>query len=125
MRYFINILLWVIGFQVYGQEFINSKDFNKIINSNQPFVIEFYAEFNDKNKWIQLGELKQCGVYRSCIVKNEDLADKFDIRVLPTIIIFNNRNEVVRWEGNLMFQIKLNKKEVQTKIDSIIIEKFR
>ena len=75
MRYFINILLWVIGFQVYGQDFINSKDFNKIINSNQPFVIEFWAEFNDKNKWEQLGELKQCGVYRSCIVKNEDLAD--------------------------------------------------
>jgi thiol-disulfide isomerase/thioredoxin len=124
MRYLI-ILLWVTVVQIYGQDFINSKDFNKIVNSNQPIVIEFWAEFNDKNKWSYLGELKKCGVYRSCIVVNKDLADEFGIKVLPTIILFNNRKEVSRWEGNLMFQLSITKKTVQSKIDSIIINQFK
>jgi hypothetical protein len=125
MRYLINILLWVFCIPCYSQDFIYSKDFNKINNSNQPFVIEFWAEFNDKNKWEKLGELKKCGIYRSCIIANKKLADEFGIKVLPTIILFNNRKEVCRWEGNLMFELSLSKKDVQTKIDSIILDKFK
>lgn len=125
MRYLINTLLLVLCGQLYGQDFIYSKDFNKINSLNKPFVIEFWAEFNDKNKWMELSNIKQCGVYRTCIVANKDLADKYNVKVLPTIIVFNNREEVCRWEGNLMFELNLNKKEVQTIIDSIIIDKYR
>ena len=125
MKFLLNILLWVLCVQVYGQTFIDSKEFNKIKNSNQPFVVEFWAKFNDSNKWEELKVLNKCGVYRVCMIANKDLADEYNIKVLPTIIVFNNRKEIFRWKGNLLFEINLNPHDVQTKIDSLIMEKFR
>ena len=58
------------------------------------------------------------------IDKEKDLKEKYNIKVLPTIIVFNNAKEVCRFKGNLLFQLTTKKKEVQTKIDSIIINKF-
>jgi len=59
------------------------------------------------------------------MIANKDLADEYNIKVLPTIIVFNNRKEIFRWKGNLLFEINLNPHDVQTKIDSLIMEKFR
>ena len=131
-KLFFFILIFFVTTTIHAQDWVTDNNFDKVISGQSGFgdsediiVIEFWAEFNDKNKWMELSNIKQCGVYRTCIVANKDLADKYNVKVLPTIIVFNNREEVCRWEGNLMFELNLNKKEVQTIIDSIIIDKYR
>ena len=49
----------------------------------------------------------------------------YKIKVLPTIIVFNKTEEIKRFKGNLMFQLDVEKQEIQAVIDSIIISKFR
>jgi thioredoxin-like negative regulator of GroEL len=64
-------------------------------------------------------------VYRICIEDYPDLAESYKIKVLPTIIVFNKKEEIKRFKGNLMFQLNVKKQEIQAVIDSVIISKFR
>ena len=125
MKYLFYILLWVIPYQCLSQEFINKAQFNEVQRSNEPLVIEFWAKWNDRNKCQFLSNLKDCRKYRVCIIDNPDLAESFNIKVLPTIIVINNNEEIKRFKGNLMFQLDVEKKEIQAVVDSIIISKFR
>jgi thioredoxin-like negative regulator of GroEL len=93
--------------------------------SNVPIVIEFWADWNDSNKCHFLSSLKDCRTYRICIKDNPGLAESYKIKVLPTIIVFNKTEEIKRFKGNLMFQLDVEKKEIQAVIDSITISKFR
>ena len=43
-------ILFLNSYQLYSQDFINAKIFDKKI-SNDIVVIEFWAEWNDKNKF--------------------------------------------------------------------------
>jgi hypothetical protein len=107
-----------------AQSFINEKDFDNYIKKNDVFVIEFWAEWNKDNQCNFLNDLKDCNANRVCIISNEKLKDRFQIDVLPTLLIIYNQKEVCRFKGNLLFQLTTKKSEVQTKIDSIIISKF-
>jgi len=64
-------------------------------------------------------------VYRICIEENPDLAESYKIKVLPTIIVFNKTEEIKRYKGNLLFKLDVEKKEIQSVVDSLIISKFR
>ena len=125
MRYFIYILLWVIPYQCLSQSLITTTQLKDAQQSNVPIVIEFWADWNDSNKCHFLGNLKDCRTYRICIEDNPDLAESYKIKVLPTIIVFNKTEEIKRFKGNLMFQLDVEKKEIQAVIDSITISKFR
>ena len=117
--------MWAMSLRIYSQEHINAKQLNKAQSYSEPLVIEFWAEWNDQNKCHFLSSLNDCRVYRVCITDNPDLAESFDVKVLPTIIVFNKREEICRWKGNLLFELNVNKAEIQAKIDSIIINKFK
>tara|TARA_A100001391_G_scaffold149762_1_gene107245 strand:+ start:2992 stop:3276 length:285 start_codon:yes stop_codon:yes gene_type:complete len=93
--------------------------------STEPIVVEFWADWNDSNKCHFLSNLKDCRKYRISIEDNPDLAESYKIKVLPTIIVFNKTEEIKRFKGNLMFQLDVEKHEIQAVIDSIIISKFR
>jgi thioredoxin-like negative regulator of GroEL len=115
MRFLKYILLLLAGGYCFGQE---------IGKSNGILVVEFYADWNKHNSCKYLNELKECKTLIIDIDKQKDLQEKYNIEVLPTLIVFNNSQEVCRFTGNLLFQLNVKKKEVQAKIDSIIISKF-
>ena len=46
------------------------------------------------------------------------------IVVVPTIIIFNNGEEVKRFQANIMMQLEATQDEVQEAIDEIIMSSF-
>ena len=121
---FLKYILVLLAIQLQAQNFINEKGFDNHIKKNDVFVIEFWAEWNDKNSCNFLKDLKQCITNRVCIVENKKLKERFKVDVLPTLILIHKGQEVCRFNGNLLFQLTTKKNEVQTKIDSIVISKF-
>jgi|TARA_R100001594_G_scaffold137806_1_gene181053 thiol-disulfide isomerase/thioredoxin len=116
--------LFLNSISLYSQDFINARNFDKKI-SNDIVVIEFWAEWNDKNKFEDLGRLSECQKYRVDINENESLKDKYDIMALPTIIVFNDGKQEKRFNANIAFELNATKKDIQNIIDDLILQKFR
>ena len=125
MRYLLYILLLVGGSFATSQDLMTEKEFNSAIKKNGVVVIEFWAEWNAKNECEFLKDLEGCNTGKVSIESSTTLADKYEIKVLPTIVIINNSEEVCRFKGNLLFKLDVKKKEIQAIVDSIIISKFQ
>ena len=85
-------------------------------------VVEFNAGWNEGNSVDYLDNLTDCGIKRISIDKG-DWAKKYNIVVVPTIIIFNGE-EVERFQADLSFAIKATKEDVQDVVDEILMEDF-
>ena len=86
-------------------------------------VVEFNAPFSG-NKCEYLGKLSDCKTLKIDISKNTKAQGKYKIAVVPTLIIFKDGEEVARFQANIMMQLEATKKEVQEKIDEILMEDF-
>ena len=86
-------------------------------------VVEFNASWNSANDVAWLHKLTDVGTKRILIDKGSWQKD-FSIVVTPTIIIFVNGKEEKRYKANIMMVIEETQKDVQGKIDEIIMEDF-
>ena len=86
-------------------------------------VVEFNAPFSG-TKCEYLGKLSDCETVKIDISKNAKAQGKYKIVVVPTLIIFKDGEEVARFQANIMMQLEATKKEVQEKIDEILMEDF-
>jgi hypothetical protein len=114
--YLLILLFMLVSSQAYGQNPCGSDD--------ELCVIQFNAGFNETNKVAWLGELSECSKSFIDIGVNTKAAGKYKIVVIPTILIFNGDEEVGRFQANIMMQMEATRKEVQNKIDEIIMEAF-
>ena len=87
-------------------------------------VVQYNAGFNDANKVAWVEELNECSTKFIDIQKDATAAGKYKIVVVPTIIIYNDGEEVARFQANIMMKMEATKKEVQNKIDEIVMESF-
>ena len=87
-------------------------------------VVQFNAGFNEANKVTWVGELSDCSTKFIDIQTNAAAAGKYKIVVVPTILIFSGGEEVARYQANIMMQMETKQKEIQGKIDEIIMEAF-
>jgi len=87
-------------------------------------VVQFNAGFNEGNKVAWVSELNECETFFIDIQKNTKAAGKYKIVVIPTILIFNGEEEVGRFQANIMMQMEAKKKDIQGKIDEIIMDAF-
>ena len=87
-------------------------------------VVQYNAGFNEANKVAWVEELNECSTKFIDIQKDATAAGKYKIVVVPTIIIYNDGEEVARFQANIMMKMEATKKEVQNKIDEIIMESF-
>ena len=89
----------------------------------QVSVIHFNSEWNADNNF-DITVLKDCDVDSIVICHNPELQEKHKIKSVPTFIIFDEDNEVTRFEANIMMQLEATKKEIQKEIDKIYLAKF-
>ena len=94
------------------------------IVSAQVEVIHFNAGWNSSNdvKWVD--ELNDCEIKYIDIAENTKAQNKYEITVVPTIIILDDGEEDERYEADISFSMKATKEEVQEYIDELIINKF-
>ena len=88
-------------------------------------VKHFNAGWNSANDVSWFMDLEDCKTKGTTdIAKNPDIAKEHKIAVVPTIIIFKDGEEVARFQANIMMKMETTQKEVQNKIDEIIMESF-
>tara|TARA_R100000808_G_C2096249_1_gene114868 strand:- start:339 stop:674 length:336 start_codon:yes stop_codon:yes gene_type:complete len=89
----------------------------------QVSVIHFNSDWNSDNNF-DISVLKDCKKTDVVICHNLDMKDKHKIKSVPTIIVFDEQQEVIRFEGNILMQLDITKKDIQKEIDSIYLTKF-
>ena len=87
-------------------------------------VVQFNAGFNETNKVTWVNELNECETKFIDIQKDNKAASKYKIVVVPTIVIYSGGEEAARFQANIMMTTEATKKEVQNKIDEVIMDAF-
>ena len=101
---------------------LNSSAFGQNICEEDICVVEFNAGWNESNSFEDLEKLTDCGIKRISIDKG-DWAKKYNIIVVPTIIVFNGE-EVERFQADLSFAMKATKEDIQDIVDEILLEDY-
>ena len=86
---------------------LNSENFEKeVLNSNEPVLVDFYADWCGPCKMMLpiieelANELQGKGkVGKINVDENQDLALKYDVMSIPTLIIFKDGKEIKRFVG--------------------------
>jgi thioredoxin-like negative regulator of GroEL len=126
MKY-LNLILLLLCFNVYGQEWIDDSNFDNKINEKSafgddqtlPVIVEFWAEFNDGNKFEEWNKLKDVVYYRTDISLCPKAKKKYKVRMVPTLIIFKEgiKEEMFKAGLDLMLPADLN--EIQEAINEV------
>jgi hypothetical protein len=87
-------------------------------------VVEFNASFNAANSVDWIDDLSDCKGRRVDIASEPDLQKEHKIVVVPTVIVFNDGEEVERFQANIMMQLEATQDDVQDAIDEIIMSDF-
>ena len=87
-------------------------------------VVEFNASFNAVNSVDWIDELSDCKGRRVDIAAEPALQKEHKIVVVPTVIVFNDGEEVERFPANIMMQLEATQDEVQEAVDEIIMSDF-
>ena len=126
MKY-LNIILLLISFNINAQEWITDDNFESKINEKQafgdnqskPVIVEFYAKFNDANKFDQWQELTDVIYYRADIATCPAAKKKYKVRMAPTLIIFKEGIKEKVWKAGLDLELPTNLEEIQETINEI------
>jgi len=126
MKY-LNLILLLLCFNAYGQDWITDKDFDNKINERSafgddqtlPVVIEFWAEFNDGNKFIDWNKLKDVVYYRADISKCPAAKKKYKVRMVPTLIIFKEGIKEKMFKAGLDLMLPAELSEIQEAVNEI------
>ena len=87
-------------------------------------VTHFNAAWNGANKAEWVGDLTDCDITYVDIVKSPKLQAEHKVVVVPTIIIFQDGEEIKRYQAGISFKMLATKEELQDKIDEIIMSDF-
>ena len=126
MKY-LNIILLLISFNISAQEWISDENFDNKINEKQafgddqtkPVIVEFYAKFNDANKFEQWSELKDVIYYRADIAICPVAKKKYKVRMAPTLIIFKDGIKETVFKAGLDLTLPADLSEIQESINEI------
>ena len=92
---------------------------------SQITISQFNASWNSTNDVDWLNKLSDVDKVKYIdIAENTKAQQKHEIVVVPTIVIFNNNEEVKRFQADISFAIKATREELQEYIDELLMEDF-
>jgi len=126
MKY-LNIILLLITFNSFGQQWIVDSNFDSKINEKQafgdnqnlPVIVEFYASFNDANKFEDWDKLENVIYYRADIAKCPEAKKKYKVRMAPTLIIFKEGIKEIVFKAGLDLMLPADLEEIQESINEV------
>ena len=86
-------------------------------------VVHFNAGWNSANDVEWFDKLSDANK-KSLSIDDGDIQTKYSIAIVPTIIVFDDGEEVKRYQADLSFKMVATREEVQEYIDELIISKF-
>ncbi len=86
-------------------------------------VVHFNAGWNLANNVEWFDKLSDANK-KSLSIDDGDIQTKYSIAIVPTIIVFDEGEEVKRFQADLSFKMVATREEVQEYIDELIISKF-
>ena len=125
--FLIFLLLFFTFTPTFGQEWITDNNFESKINEkqafgdnqNKPVIVEFYAKFNDANKFDQWQELTDVIYYRADIAKCPAAKKKYKVRMAPTLIIFKEGIKEIVFKAGLDLMLPADLEEIQESINEV------
>ena len=87
-------------------------------------VIQFNAGWNEANGVDWLEKLTDCGTLNIDIATDTEAQEKYEIVVVPTIVIFKDGEEVKRFQADISFTMKATLEEVQEAVDDANMDDF-
>ena len=126
MKYF-NILLFLISLSGFSQEWITDDNFDSKINQRQafgddqtmPVIVEFYAKFNDANKFNEWDKLENVIYYRADIAVCPVAKKKYKVRMAPTLIIFKDGIKQTVFKAGLDLELPANLNQIQEAVNEV------
>ncbi len=116
-----------MSFSMSAQEWITDDNFDSKINERKafgddqslPVAVEFYAKFNDANKFEDWSKLENVIYYRADILNSPEAKKKYKVRMAPTLIIFKDGIKEVIFKAGLDLVLPADIKEIQESINEI------
>ena len=97
--------------------------FTTAVAFGQINVIHFNAGWNEANNVEWFDKLSDASK-KSLSIDNKEIQKKYEIFIVPTIIVFDEGKEVKRFQADLSFEMVATREEIQEYIDELIISKF-
>ena len=121
------LILGMMVTSLFGQvRELTDKNFDKAI-ARGVVVVEFWAGWNETNKVTLLDEWEtfDAKVYRINIEQFPKIQNDNKVVILPTIIFYEDGEEVERLQGDMTFKLKTTIKELDKIVEEIAGSKFR
>jgi len=126
MKY-LNIILLLMSFSMSAQEWITDDNFDSKINEKKafgddkslPVVVEFYAKFNDANKFEDWNKLENVIYYITDISTSPEAKKKYKVRMAPTLIIFKDGIKEEVFKAGLDLELPADLNDIQEAINEI------
>ena len=83
----------------------------------------FNANWNSANDVEWFGKLSDADK-KSLSIDDASIQKKYAIAIVPTIIVFDEGEEVKRFQADLSFKMAATREEIQEYIDELIMSKF-
>ena len=92
--------------------------------TSQIQVVQFNANWNSANGVDWLNKLSDCKINQVDIAVDKAAQIKYQIIVVPTIVIFNNGEEIKRFQANIMMKMETKLEDIQNLVDETVMESF-
>ena len=119
------ILMLMIGTLFSGVRELTDENFEKATTRGL-VAVEFYATWNEVNKVTAIDEWDSfdAKVYRLNIDLFPKIQAANNVVILPTIIFYDDGEEVNRLQGDMTFTLKTTIKELDEIVEEILSSKF-
>ena len=114
---------------LYGQSTLENLQQIQFLSQNICVVVQVNADWN-KSSSIDFGHMDNCQWFHASIDNEEygaAIASEWNIKSVPTIIMFEKGKEIKRFEAGLSFTLDRDdiKKEIEEEIDKIMLRRFQ